>query len=182
MRFGIRELAFFALLAGTLVASYFFVFAPGARQIEDARKEIAAKQAKLRQLEEATRAFTDVGTEVERLTAAIAGFEEKLPDEREVEVILKEVWELAVRYKLTPQRVQTDKPLPGGSYTEQPIPISIKGDFEGFYEFLLQIEKLPRITRMPRIHLSKDKQEGHVTADMVLSVFFDSGTDARKPG
>ena len=38
-----------------------------------------------------------------------------------------------------------DKPEIGPSYCELPIQMSLSGDFNGFYSFLLQLEKLPRI-------------------------------------
>lgn len=174
MRFGTREMLFLVLLLAMPVAAYFFVFQPRNTQIAEARQEIAQKQEKLRQLEEHTRDMEDLGAQIDRLEQAIALFEQKLPAQQEVEVILKEVWELAARHGLTPKSVRTDKIVAAAQYAELPIELVIIGDFDGFYSFLLDMEKLQRITRMPQMKLQKLKDaEGAVQANLVLSIFFE---------
>jgi len=174
MRFGIRELLFLVLLAAMPVAAFFFIFEPRNAQIEEARAEIVQKQQKLKQLEQATRSIEDLGAEIERLQQAIALFEEKLPAEREVDVILKQVWELASRHSLKPKSIRTDKPVKAAQYSELPIKMVIVGDFDGFYSFLLELERLSRITRMPSVKMKKiEKEDGKMQADVILSVFFE---------
>ncbi len=175
MRFGMRELLFVLLLIAMPVASFFYIFEPRNKQIEEANTEIRAKQAKLKQLEHATRTLDDLGNEIDRLTQAINVFEEKLPAQREVEVILRQVWELAAKHRLTPKSVRTDKAVSAAQYSEQPIKMVILGDFDGFYSFMLELEALSRITRMPAIALKKiNKEEGQMQADVILSVFFET--------
>jgi len=176
MRFGIREIVFMLVLLAMPVAAYMFVFEPRNAQITDARAEIEAKQHKLQQLEAATKTIDDLGTEIDRLAEAVSVFEQRLPVQQEVEVILKEVWELAARNSLTPRSVRTDKPVAMARYSELPIRMEIVGDFEGFYEFMLQLEKLPRITRMPQIRLKRlvNNDHGQMQANVVLSIFFEA--------
>jgi type IV pilus assembly protein PilO len=170
-----REMIFLLVLLALPAASYFFVFQPRNAQIADARREVAQKQAKLEQLEAATRNIADLGTEIDKLSEAIDLFEQKLPAEREVEVILKQVWELAAKHKLTPKSIRTDKPVPSAGYSELPIRLTISGDFDGFYSFLLDLEKLKRITRVPQMQIKKvPLEEGQMQADVVLSIFFEA--------
>ncbi|GAB4194717.1 MAG: hypothetical protein Kow00105_08970 [Phycisphaeraceae bacterium] len=174
MRFGPREAVFILLLLAMPVAAYFFVFQPRAAQIAEAREEIAAKQAKLRELEAATKSIDDLGAEIDRLRKAIDLVEQKLPAQRDVEIVLRDVWRLAAENKLTPKSVRTDKIVKNAQYAELPIKMTIIGDFSGFYTFLQELEKLPRITRTPIMKLKKlDKGEGTMQADMVLSIFFE---------
>lgn len=184
MRFGNREIIFLLLLAVTPVAAYFYVFEPRNEQIAAARAEIARKQDKLRKLEAATMDIADLGAEIDKLTQAVAMFEQKLPAEREVEVVLREVWQLASKHELTPRSVRTDKPVAAAQYSELPIRMTIVGNFDGFYAFLLELENLPRITRMPKMELKKladDDHEGRMQADVVLTVFFESGKGSTSP-
>lgn len=174
MQFGIRELLFLGLLLAMPMASYFFVFQPRNEWKVQARAEIRQKQEKLAQLDEATANMFDIGGEIDRLSNAIEVYEQKLPAQREVEVILKEVWELAHKHSLTPKSVRTDKIVSTAHYAELPIKMVIVGDFDGFYSFLLDLEKLPRITRMPTMKLKKiDREEGAMQADVVLTIFFE---------
>lgn len=180
MRFGIRELVFVVLLVAMPVLVYLWPLKTMESQITAIRGEVSARQAKLRQLESAMKVITDIGQEIDKLTTAIDVFEQKLPAQREVEVILKEVWELAAANKLQPKKVQTDKPVTAADYAELPIRMTISGDFDGFYNFMLALEKLPRITRMPKMRLSKEREaEGFMSAEVVLSIFFDSDDKGR---
>lgn len=183
MRFGLREMLFILVLLAMPVAAYMFVFEPRNAQIAQARREVQLKQDKLAKLEAATRNIDDLGKEIDKLSEAIAIFEQKLPAEREMEVILKEVWELAARHGLTPKSVRTDKPVVTATYAELPIHLVINGDFDGFYSFLLDLEKLRRITRTPQMALKKaPKEDGQMSADMVLSIYFDSQDAGKSAG
>ena len=175
MRFGIRELVFLMLLLAMPVAGYLFVYEPRNTQYAAAREEIKVKQEKLRQLELATANINDLGSEIDHLTEAIALFEQKLPAGREVEVILKQVWELAAKNKLTPRSVRTDPPTKRAQFAEQPIKMVITGDFDDFYSFLLDLEKLNRITQLPVVKMKKmDSDDGQMQADIVLSIFYEN--------
>ena len=180
MRFGFREFVFVVLLLAMPVASYFFVFQPRSARDAEALAEIRKKQQKLDQLEAATKNMLDLGEEIDKLSEAIAVFEQKLPEQREVEVILEEVWKLAAAHSLKPKSVRTDKIAGTAHYAELPIKMEIIGDFDGFYSFLLSLEKLPRITRMPEMKLKKiEGEEGKMTADITLSIFFEESRSKR---
>lgn len=183
MQFGIRETAFVLLLLAMPVAAYFFVFEPRATQIAEARQEIIAKQAKLKELEAATKSIDDLGVEIDKLRRAVDLFEQKLPAQRDVEVVLRDVWKLAAQNNLTLKSVRTDKIVQTSQYAELPIKMTILGNFSGFYKFLQEIEKLPRITRTPKLKLKKlDKQDSAMQVDMVLSIFFKGDSRSASAG
>ncbi len=175
MRFGLREALFVLLLLAMPVAAYFFVFQPRNQQIAEARAEIAQKQAKLDRLEAETKDMRDLGTEIDKLYEAISVFEKKLPAQQEVEGVLREVSELATRNKLQLRSVRTDKVMETAHYAELPIKMEIVGNFDGFYSFLLKLEQLPRITRMPVLQMKRSPKEndGTMQANVVLSIFFE---------
>lgn len=175
MRFGLREFVFVALLVAMPVLVYLWPLQTMDDKIVEIRTEVSGWQSKLHQLESALKKDADLGGEIDKLTKAIDLFEQKLPSQREEQVILKEVWELAAKNQLKPQRVQTDKQVVTATYAELPIRMTISGDFDGFYNFILALEKLPRITRTPKMKLTKTQtSEGHMSAEMVMSIFFDS--------
>src|SRR5688500_3746322 len=176
MRFGLREGIFLLALLAMPVAAYLFVFEPRGTRRAQVTQEIMQKEKKLAQLEAATQSISDLGGEIDRLSGAIRLFEQKLPAEREVEVVLKEVWELAARQKLTPKNSRTEMPVAAAKYAVLPIKITIVGDFDGLYSFTLELNKLSRITRMPKMSITKAKPatEGQVQADIVLSIFFEA--------
>lgn len=181
MRFGTRELIFLVLLMAVPVGAYFSPMdmpVPGLKrlnaQIAEAQADIDRKREKLGQLEAATQNLDSLTAEIDKLTEAIAMFEQKLPAQQEVEVILRDVWQLAANHNLTPRRIRTDEITATAEYAELPIRMDIDGNFDGFYAFLLELEQLPRITRLPSMTLTKNRtEEGNMEADIVLSIFFD---------
>ena len=179
MKFGLRELIFLKLIVGLLLASYFFVFAKAAAKKKDLLADIQTKQAALANLKQSTVGIDDLGRKIDELQKAITFFEGKLPQAKEVDKILKEVWQMAEANSLVTKTVKPSKSERGPSYSEQPIQMSLGGDFTGFYSFLLQLEKLPRITRLTQMNLQKvNEHDGDMTAQLTLSIFFEPDASA----
>ena len=174
MRFGLRELIFVVAMIGLLACSYFLVFQKADQKRLALKADVENKQRALSNLRQATAGIEDMGMKIDELQKAIEFFESKLPQEKEVDKILKEVWQMAEANSLQTKTVRTLKAERAAGYSEQPIQMSLAGDFNGFYSFLLQLEKLPRITRVTTMNLQKiDQREGEMTANMTLSIFFE---------
>lgn len=175
MKFGWREIIFFLLLLALPVASYFLVFQPRNRQIAQANQQVLERRQKLSKLETATRQVDDLGREIQRLESAIGHFENRLPAQQEVDVILRQVWEVAMRHQLMPQSVHTDKPILWPQYSQQPIRMTITGSFDGFYAFLIDLERLERITGISKLEVKRvaATQPQPLKFEFVLSIFFE---------
>jgi len=183
MRFGIREFLFLIVLLAMPVSSYMFVFRALNREIESAKLEIEHKERMLDKLDAATKASTDLVRANDEITAAIEGVESRLPDGKEVEVILEQVADLARKCRLELPKVTTGKPVSAARYMEQPLEMVIRGNFDDFYEFLLRLERLDRITRMLNLTLERlDKEDGSMTATFTLSIYFEPSTQAATAG
>lgn len=181
MRLGLRELLFLGLMIGLLGAS-FFVFKKLTTKRDDLVAGTTRMQKAMGDLKQATAGIEDLGRRIEELKRAINFFESKLPQEKEVDKILKEVWQIAEANALTTKTVKTLRSERAASYCEQPIEMSLSGDFNGFYAFLLQLEKLPRITRVTNMSLQKiTDRDGAMQAKLTLSIYFepDGGSNAR---
>jgi len=185
MKFGLREVAFIVLLMGIPVGAWWFVFRPQNARNAEMLQQIEAKQAKLRELNHATATIGDLKKEIGSLEKAVAFFQSKLPDEKEIDKVLQEVWRLAEGNQLVTKSIRTlDRlgsaaPFAGAEspHAEQPITMKLEGDFMGFYSFLLALENQPRIMRIRKMTLKKmDKgPEGSMQAEFVMSVFFERG-------
>ena len=189
MKFGAREILFLLLLAAIPIGSWCLVFHPRDRRIEEAKQEITAKRAKLNSLNRATATMKDLESEIKQYNEAIAFFRGKLPQEKEMDQVLGEVWKLAQSSNLNVTGVRTISRVgavsltdPQGPYAEQPVRLQLEGDFnEALYSFLLALEKRPRITRLHKLDVQKiaetdkgtGKVEGRVKADIEMSVFFE---------
>src|SRR5207249_3308765 len=155
MKFGIREIIFVVVMLGLLGSTNYFVFSKSNKKKADLLADIRQKQQALSNLQQATAGIEDLNNKIDELQKAITFFESKLPQEKEVDKILKEVWQMAEANQLTTKTIKTLRSERGPSYSEQPIQMNLAGDFNGFYSFLLQLEKLPRITRVTDMQLQK---------------------------
>lgn len=174
MKFGVREIIFVALMLGLLGGTYVFVFSKTNAKREALKRDTAAKQKMLADLHAATSGIDDMNAKIDELSHAIDFFEKKLPKEKDVGDMLPQFWDMAKTNSLQSKTVKPDKPEVGPSYCELPIQMSLSGDFNGFYSFLLQLEKLPRITRVTQLNLQKiNDHDGEATAQLTLSIFFE---------
>ena len=188
MRFGFRELIFLVVLLAVPVASWWYVFKPRNSEIAQARMEIEIKQVKLDKLREVAKRIDDIGLAIEQGREAVELIEAKLPNRDQVEDILANVWQLAKRNHLSLKSVKSEKPVPATLYMEQPLRVSMTGRFDGFYQFLLEVENLSRITRVPRMKLERITETGGLNddefdtglmrAEFTLSIYFEQPSDS----
>jgi type IV pilus assembly protein PilO len=188
MKFGFRELVFLMVLLAVPMASWWYVFKPRNTDIELARAEIEVKQARLDELRKVTDKIDDLGLAIERGREAIELIEAKLPSEQDVEGILSQMWQVAERNNLIVKSIKSDKPVPAATYMEQPLKMTMSGNFDGFYQFLLEMEQLPRITRIHQMKLFRAEEirqssptkladaTGDMNAEFAVSIYFEPQT------
>jgi len=183
---GMRDLAFVAVLIAVPIASYFFVFAPRNDEIAKARAEINAKNVRLENLRRLTSRIGDLGREIVEREEELERLNQKLPDREGVDRILEQVTQLAQKSNLAVRSVKGEKVVPAGMAMELPLKTTIEGNFDGFYQFLLDVEALPRITRVHSMKISKlgmgprdnpdEMVGGSMRAEFTLSIYFNDTT------
>ena len=173
MNSGFRQAIFFALLLGVAAAGYQFMIKPANQSLAEARQRVDGNRAKLVDFEEATAKAEDLNKQLGQLQEAIRFFESKLPSTSEIHKVLEQVTVIAQRQGLKPKSIRTMEKKNNSGYIEQPLRMELEGDFNAFYSFLLELEKLPRIMKVRKLDLKKDKDSnGEIDADCILSIFF----------
>ncbi len=175
MKFGLREIIFFKLMIGLLLASYFFGFKRMQEKRQAYETEITVKQQRLADLARASRDIDDMSQRLQKLEQAINIFEKKLPEEQEVDSILNHVTALVERHKLYSKSFKPNpKVTAGPNFRERQIELTLSGNFFGYYAFLRDIERLERIIKITDMKLTRiDNQDGQMQAVMKMSIFFD---------
>jgi len=173
MTSGIRHVIFFVLILGLAYASYAYMIKPANTSLAQERLAMEQKRAKLDELERATVAAADLSEQLRKVEDAIAVFESKLPPSSEIHTVLENVTLIAQRHGLTPKTIRTMKAAENRGYIEYPIKMELNGDFNSYYAFLLELEKLDRITKIRELKLKKKSQtEGQTESEFVMSIFF----------
>lgn len=173
MRIGIRETFLLALLLALPLLSWWLVFRPQNAFISQAKREIEHKNQMLDKLRQTTARNEDLQRANEEILQNIQSIEARLPSNKEVDAVIRQVSDLAVESGLEPPNIESDKPVAAALYMEQPLKMKITGNFNGFYEFLVKLEQLPRITRIPDMKITRSTDhDGHMKAEFVLSIYF----------
>jgi Tfp pilus assembly protein PilO len=160
-----------------LISTWVFVFRKASTRRQQKLAEIEAWDGQLNNLRRASSGIDDMGRKITELQKAIDFFASKLPAAKEMDKVLTEVSQMADANSLQSKTVKSLKTERGRSYSEQSIQMNLTGDFNGFYSFLLQLEKLPRITRLTNMKLEKiNDRDGEMSAQLTMSIFFEPDT------
>lgn len=173
MKFGTRELVLFLAVLMLPIVSYFVIFQPQSANIEQAKAEIEHKREVLSSLRAETRRNDDLAQANDVIKERIDEMESLLPSGKEIDLIVRQVSALAIDAGLSPPTLKSTKPVAAARFREQPLEMSTTGTFVGFYDFLLAIEKLPRITRIVDMVIKDStKDDIEIEANFTLSIFF----------
>jgi type IV pilus assembly protein PilO len=169
----LRKIIFFVLLIGVVCVAYKYMLKPANLRAAEQKARIQAKLAKLTEFEKASAKAENLSKELGELAEAIKFFESKLPPTSEIDKVLQDITVIGEKQGLKSKRVVTQKNTINSGYTEQPLKMELEGNFDSFYSFLLELEKLPRIMKIRELDLTKQaKSEGEITANFIVSVFF----------
>ena len=161
-------------VAGVTAAVALLLVLPMRQRVEADRAAINDCRAQLVKLQRVKQQINDVQADIKRLEEALAFFDSRLPQQKEIDVILREVWLIAEAKSLTPRSVRTGTPEAAPRYNSQPITMSLEGKFNSLYEFLLGLERMPRITKVRQMQIAKMPQaEGNVQVDLLMDIYFE---------
>jgi Tfp pilus assembly protein PilO len=170
VRIFLTALGMTAVMAAVVV----LVILPMHQRIAADRATADECRAQLVKLQAVSQRINDLQADIKRLEEALAFFDGRLPQQKDIDVILREVWRIAEAHALTPRSIRTGSPEAAARYNAQPITMSLEGKFSSLYEFLLGLERMPRITKVRQMQIAKMPQtEGIVQADLLVDVFFE---------
>ena len=177
MTSGLRKAVFFVLLLGVAYAAYQYMIKPANKHLAEQRARLQTKLANLAEFEKATAAAEDLSKQLEQLREAIEFFESKLPPTIEIDKVLQDITVIGEKQGVKCRTIRRLEKKDNSGYVEQLLEMKLEGDFNSFYSFLLELEKLPRIMKIRRLELGKQaKSEGQVAVDFIVSIFFQNKT------
>lgn len=170
---GLRKIIFAVLLAGVGYIAYQYMIKPANKSMAEQRERVEKNLAKLSALEKAKSAAADLSKQLGELQEAINFFESKLPHTSEIHKVLEQVTLIAQKQGLKAKTIRTLERKGNSGYIEQPLKMELTGNFNSFYSFLLELERLPRIMKVRELKLEKQlDKEGEILAGFVVSIFF----------
>jgi type IV pilus assembly protein PilO len=168
-----RKAVFFLLLVGVAFVGYQYMIKPANARLAESKGRVDGKLAQLSKFQEASSAAEDLTKQLDQLKEAMEFFESKLPPKSQIHEVLEQVTVIAQKQGLKPKTIRTLEKKNNSGYIEQPLKMTLEGNFGSFYSFLLELEKLPRIMKIRELELSKyNENNGEITADFIVSIFF----------
>ena len=183
MQAKVYKALFLAVLVGLPLSAWRMAFVPRNVMAGKLESQVADKRERLKAVNKATATIGDLEKEIEALNKAINYLRAKLPNEKEIDKVLQEVWGLAERNHLVTKSIRTmdRKKLPADvaasmGQGEQPITIQLEGSFLGFYAFLQELEKQPRIMLVREMNMLKTEKaaEGYISVEFIVTIFFEN--------
>jgi len=177
-----RKVGFVVALLGIPLTAWYTVFCPQNADIAEAMQDIATRQQQLDRISKLAERIPDLEAVLITGEQLVQQVEAQLPRRRDVEGVLENIWQIAERNGMQVRSVKTKPPVPTAVYMELPLEVSMDGPFEGFYRFLLELETMPRITRLSQISIQEaglkirgpqhELPPGSIATQFTLSIYF----------
>jgi len=161
-----------AILAGVAVvcaAFYFLLYTPQLQAIADREAELDTVRTELRKVKELAANIDELRDEAEKWEELVALFEERLPDEREIPLLLQNFEslgdEIGLRLQLSQLPTVTDQ-------NKETIPYRVvcRGTFHEIVTFINVLERQQRYLRVSDLEI-KEQSGGASEATFTLSTF-----------
>lgn len=173
MNSGMRQVAFFLALIGMVYFGWAYMIKPANAALAQQKVELQKDLEKLAELEREKSKVKDLDSQMKQLEEAISFFENKLPHKSQIHQVLAQVTEIVNMHGLKPKTNKTERIIQHGGYVELPITMELEGSFMSFYQFLLELEKLDRITKIKNFKVKTIKDTpGDISTEFTMSVFF----------
>jgi len=159
-------------LAAILALGYFLVISP--KQMErdglTARLQDLQAQVTKGQADEAN--IRQVRIQAEALSKRLDAAKERLPTERELPRLYRQITDLAAQSEVQVALFQVKKPEDRSVYQEIPITFNAEAPYHKVGTFFERLGRLPRVVTLEDFRLlQNDKPTGSVRAELTLSTY-----------
>lgn len=179
----IRQFAFFAVLLAVPIGAWAFVFRPRNAEIATARLDVDMKLIQLDELREVETINEDLEATLTQLQDALSELRARIPDAAGIEDVLRRIAEITQQNHLVVRSFKREQTVPAAHYSEMPLKTVIEGPFHGIHRFLVDLERMPRITRILDMKLEKPSKkmtrgreelaDGDIRAEMTITIYSD---------
>ena len=175
---GMRGLVVVGAVIGMPLASLFLVFRPFNHEITKRKADAEHTEQMLQKLREEIQRHADLEKAIGEIRESVKVAEERLPTDKEIDDVVRQVSDLALDAGLGAPGMKANKQLQAAQYMEQPLELEIKGSFTGFFMFMSNLEKLPRITRVTDLKITRndkgstDEEKLMEQVEFTLSIYF----------
>ena len=160
------------LLVILLAGGYFLLLSPKMVEVSGLRQQRAAKEAEMLQSRALAASLARFKQEAEALRAKLETAKERLPSEKEIPGLYRQVSDLAFQTGMAVSLFQPRDPATKDIYQEVPISISAEAGYHQLGTFLGHIARLSRIVNLTDMKITGiSRPTGTIRADLTLATY-----------
>lgn len=160
------------LLLIVLFGGYFFVLQPKMIQVDSLRGELAKLEAELSQNRALAANLSRFRAEAAQLRARLQAAQERLPNEKEMPGLYRQLTNLAQQTGLTVVLFQPKEMKQEDVYAEVPITLSAETGYHQLGTFFERMSRLSRLVSMKEMKLQgTEKGPSSIRADVTLATY-----------
>lgn len=168
-----QKIVFGVILLAILVgAGYFLLLSPKMVEVDGLRGQRASKQTELLQAKALAASLARFKQEAEALRAKLEAAKERLPSEKEIPGLYRQVSDLAFQSGLSVSLFQPKELVTKDVYQEVPITVSAEAGYHQLGNFFDRLAHLPRIVNLVDLKLAGiARPTGTLRADLILATY-----------
>ena len=147
-----------------VLAAVFAVFAvglwlPASFTRSDIQERITAARTELNNQKYSAKDLANLNRNVLELRASVQGTQRYIPEEDELDELLRSLAESLQGFDVRQQEIETSRMEYHADYTVVPVSVRFEGSFPTTFGILSQIESMPRLLRIERMELQPQRQD-----------------------
>ena len=160
------------ILVVLLAGGYFLLLSPKMVEVDGLRQQRAAKETEMLQSRALAASLARFKQEAEALRARLETAKERLPSEKEIPGLYRQVSDLAYQAGMAVSLFQPREPATKEIYQEVPISVSAEAGYHQLGAFLDRIARLPRIVNLTDMKITGiSRPTGTIRADLTLATY-----------
>ena len=160
------------ILVVLLAGGYYFLLSPKMVEVSGLRQQREAKETEMLQSRAMAASLARFKQEAEALRARLETAKERLPSEKEIPGLYRQVSDLAYQAGMAVSLFQPREPATKEIYQEVPISVSAEAGYHQLGAFLDRIARLPRIVNLTDMKITGiSRPTGTIRADLTLATY-----------
>jgi Tfp pilus assembly protein PilO len=107
------------------------------------------------------------------LQRELENYEEKIPEQSDIGVFLREIADLMNKHNLSDQMIEPHKEIKAEKLNCIPVKMQCKGKLAQIFEFCRQLQRLDRLVRIEQVKLSNDSDyNGQVSMESRAVIYY----------
>lgn len=170
-----------ATLAVAMTSGFcFVVLEPQKRRLSALRTSIAAIEGQLAQRRAEVGELPEIDAKLKTADALLADFQTRIPADAELGDFVEDVSAIAERLGLGNRNIVPLTPQRQGAVTALPIRISFEAGFPAIFDFLRELERMPRVARVSELIVERARvgdeavggDEESLRTELVAQIFY----------